>query len=249
MVSEGVDIKRLRVALYATNITTEMYFRQFVGRAIRVIGNFDDETAYVYVYPDAEILTFIQRIKEERDHTIRSIDEVQKSPSGEAEGSAESSEPEQMKFFIPMGSTAQESDHFWDHKRFELGGILKVRDLATKLGIPEVKLVTIVNELKVQSNLLEDWTTSDTATSTSPSGVLDNKNLDRRTKTERIKEKRQACQKLAIRVAFMSSCEPVEIHTAWMREAGKKPTAESDFDAKLEWLKKLVGNGGYKNER
>lgn len=98
MVSEGVDIKRLRIAIYATNITTEMYFRQFVGRVIRVIGSFDDETAYVYVYPDSEILAFIQRIKEERDHTVRILDEPKDQPSGNTSGEAGQREPEQIKF-------------------------------------------------------------------------------------------------------------------------------------------------------
>jgi superfamily II DNA or RNA helicase len=35
MVSEGVDVKRFRVGLYATPYLTEMFFRQFVGRFVR----------------------------------------------------------------------------------------------------------------------------------------------------------------------------------------------------------------------
>jgi len=35
MVAEGVDIKRLRVGVYASDILTQMYFMQFVGRFIR----------------------------------------------------------------------------------------------------------------------------------------------------------------------------------------------------------------------
>jgi hypothetical protein len=35
MISEGVDIKRLRVGMYATNVKTEMFFAQFVGRFTR----------------------------------------------------------------------------------------------------------------------------------------------------------------------------------------------------------------------
>ena len=36
MVSEGVDIPRLRVGVYGTNVLTEMYFRQVVGRFVRM---------------------------------------------------------------------------------------------------------------------------------------------------------------------------------------------------------------------
>ena len=36
MVSEGVDIPRLRVGVYATTARTELFFRQVIGRFIRV---------------------------------------------------------------------------------------------------------------------------------------------------------------------------------------------------------------------
>ncbi len=35
MVSEGVDVPRLRVGVYATSARTELFFRQVVGRFIR----------------------------------------------------------------------------------------------------------------------------------------------------------------------------------------------------------------------
>jgi len=39
MISEGVDIKRLRVGVYASNVMTQMFFIQFVGRFIRWDGS------------------------------------------------------------------------------------------------------------------------------------------------------------------------------------------------------------------
>ncbi len=35
MISEGVDIRRLRILVYATNIVTELAFRQITGRIVR----------------------------------------------------------------------------------------------------------------------------------------------------------------------------------------------------------------------
>ena len=35
MVSEGVDVPRLRVGVYATTARTELFFRQVIGRFIR----------------------------------------------------------------------------------------------------------------------------------------------------------------------------------------------------------------------
>jgi superfamily II DNA or RNA helicase len=47
MVSEGVDIKRLRVLIYLPNALTELSFRQAIGRVVRTAGPNDDTRAYV----------------------------------------------------------------------------------------------------------------------------------------------------------------------------------------------------------
>lgn len=62
MISEGVDIPRLRVGVFASNVVTEMYFRQFCGRFVRTIGKHDDREAYVYVPDDVRIRTLAARI-------------------------------------------------------------------------------------------------------------------------------------------------------------------------------------------
>ena len=47
MVSEGVDIPRLRVLVYLPNARTELAFRQAMGRVVRNDGPNDDTRAYV----------------------------------------------------------------------------------------------------------------------------------------------------------------------------------------------------------
>ena len=47
MISEGVDIKRLRVLVYLPNAKTELAFRQSIGRVIRSMGPNDVSRAYV----------------------------------------------------------------------------------------------------------------------------------------------------------------------------------------------------------
>lgn len=71
MVSEGVDIKRLRVAVFATNVLTELYFRQAVGRVVRVIADLDeDQPAYFFIPKDPTLVRFAEEIKQERDHQL-----------------------------------------------------------------------------------------------------------------------------------------------------------------------------------
>src|SRR5262249_40662324 len=55
MVSEGVDIPRLRVLVYLSSALTELAFRQAIGRVVRTNGPGDDTRAYV-VMPSFELL-------------------------------------------------------------------------------------------------------------------------------------------------------------------------------------------------
>ncbi len=65
MISEGVDIKRLRVLLYMSYATTELTFRQAIGRVVRTMGPEDDTRAYV-VMPSFEIFEqYACRVEEE----------------------------------------------------------------------------------------------------------------------------------------------------------------------------------------
>jgi superfamily II DNA or RNA helicase len=74
MVSEGVDIPRLRVGVYATNVLTEMYFRQVVGRFVRMQeGLPKPQRAWLYLPKDATLVHYARRIKAERDHVLEDI--------------------------------------------------------------------------------------------------------------------------------------------------------------------------------
>ena len=54
MISEGVDIKRLRVLIYLPNALTDLAFRQAIGRVVRTTGPEDDTRAYV-IMPSTKI--------------------------------------------------------------------------------------------------------------------------------------------------------------------------------------------------
>lgn len=71
MVSEGVDIPRLRIGVYATNVSTEMYFRQVVGRFVRMrpeLGH--PQPAWLYIPKDPTLVEYARSIEEERNHAI-----------------------------------------------------------------------------------------------------------------------------------------------------------------------------------
>jgi superfamily II DNA or RNA helicase len=71
MISEGVDIPRLRVLIYLPVALTELAFRQAVGRVVRTAGPDDDTRAYV-VMPSFETLEgHARRIEAEMSPSAR----------------------------------------------------------------------------------------------------------------------------------------------------------------------------------
>jgi hypothetical protein len=66
MVSEGVDIPRLRVGVYATHTVTDLFFRQAVGRLVRWTGGRGRRGAYMFIPGDARLRTFAAEIAQQR---------------------------------------------------------------------------------------------------------------------------------------------------------------------------------------
>jgi superfamily II DNA or RNA helicase len=76
MISEGVDIPRLRVGVFASNVVTEMYFRQFCGRFVRTTSDRADREAYVYVPDDHRIRRLAAQITVDVRSALKSRLEV-----------------------------------------------------------------------------------------------------------------------------------------------------------------------------
>ena len=71
MVSEGVDIPRLRVGVYATTTTTELFFRQAVGRFVRWRPGLARQQAYVFLPDDFRLRRHAHQITEQRRHSLK----------------------------------------------------------------------------------------------------------------------------------------------------------------------------------
>jgi len=68
MVSEGVDVPRLAVGVYATPTSTPLFFAQAVGRFVRARKR--GETASVFVPSVTRLLNFAADMEVERDHVL-----------------------------------------------------------------------------------------------------------------------------------------------------------------------------------
>jgi superfamily II DNA or RNA helicase len=68
MVSEGVDIPRLAVGVYATSTSTALFFAQAIGRFVRVRSR--GETASVFLPSVPVLLGYAAELEAERDHVL-----------------------------------------------------------------------------------------------------------------------------------------------------------------------------------
>ena len=91
MVSEGVDIPRLAIGVYATTTTTELFFRQAVGRLVRWTPGVVKQKAYLFIPDDPRLRTWAHQIADSRRHSLR-------TPAEDADGFVERAEPDPTAF-------------------------------------------------------------------------------------------------------------------------------------------------------
>lgn len=70
MVSEGVDIPRLRVGVYATAAKTPLIFRQIVGRFVRTIPGRPPEPSWLYLPADPLLRGHAAEVESELRHSL-----------------------------------------------------------------------------------------------------------------------------------------------------------------------------------
>jgi superfamily II DNA or RNA helicase len=101
MVSEGVDIPRLRVGVYATAAKTPMIFRQIVGRFVRTIPGGAPAPSWVYLPADPVLRGHAAEVESELRHALRerAADEGWDEPR-----ERRASEPSAALEFVPLSA-------------------------------------------------------------------------------------------------------------------------------------------------
>jgi superfamily II DNA or RNA helicase len=103
MVSEGVDLPRLRVGVYATTTITDLFFRQAVGRLVRwVQGKGGQQSAYMFIPDDPRIREYALEIKRARRHKLGEAEDAEEP----AEETEETEEREQLDLFQAISARA-----------------------------------------------------------------------------------------------------------------------------------------------
>lgn len=230
MISEGVDIPRLRVGVYATNVQSELFFRQAVGRFVRVISGLDEQSASVFIPADEALVGFARRIKEERDHQLLQLadDETPKDQSGNAGGGSNAS-----SIFAPLSSHARAHDTIFDGRNFDLRDLNHAESVKREMGVhlPTAQVAALLRRgaEAAGSIVLHSPSTDD---DNEPTGG------SQPSKAERKQQLRRNVQHLAGKLARRLDIEPREVHRQWIANSGRnhQKATESDLQRKRDWL-------------
>ncbi|GAA3527968.1 DEAD/DEAH box helicase [Aeromicrobium panaciterrae] len=139
MVSEGVDIPRLSVGVYATTTATPLYFAQAIGRFVRTRRR--GETASIFVPSVPALLALAADLEAQRDHVIgRPIADEADLFAAEAELMAQAQQAEaasdQLGEYRALGSDASFDRLVYDGGEFGYDDLADDDGELDFLGIP-----------------------------------------------------------------------------------------------------------------
>jgi superfamily II DNA or RNA helicase len=137
MVSEGVDIPRLAVGVYATSVSTALYFAQAVGRFVRARRR--GETASVFLPSVPVLLGFAAELEAERDHVLRSS--TGEKPPGEdelaeAQRQRDTPDPDSPWAFQPLNASVHFDRVLYDGGEFGTAAAAGSPEEEDFLGLP-----------------------------------------------------------------------------------------------------------------
>jgi superfamily II DNA or RNA helicase len=152
MVSEGVDVPRLAVGVYATPTSTPLFFAQAVGRFVRARRR--GETASVFVPSVMRLLSFAAEMEVERDHVLgrkNSNDDgdlfaPEDALLAQANATEGASDDLEMKFEA-LGSDASFDRVVFDGGDYGTGGAIGSDEELDFLGLPGLLEPDQVREL------------------------------------------------------------------------------------------------------
>jgi superfamily II DNA or RNA helicase len=231
MISEGVDIPRLRIGVYATNVQSELFFRQAVGRFVRTVEGLDEQSASLYIPADSVLVGHALKIKEERDHQltqgVEGAAEVLQAPNSNGGG-------ETSSIFTPLESELKPHVTIFDGGSFSTSDLVHAKAVAREMGlhIPHAQVAALLRRgaAEAGSFVIHPAQPRTRGANASP--------RPEQTKSDRKLLLRRSVQRLANKLARMLSVEPREVHREWIGLDGPAhgQATEEDLRRKEEWL-------------
>ncbi|MEZ3160158.1 DEAD/DEAH box helicase [Microbacterium sp. BWT-B31] len=154
MVSEGVDVPRLAVGVYATSASTPLFFAQAIGRFVRARRR--GETASVFLPNVPQLLALANELERQRDHALdRESDgdewDAEEDLMNAAEREDKASDALTAEFaYQALGSAAHFDRVLFDGKEFGQLAVPGTPEEEEFLGLPGLLEPEHVHELLMQ---------------------------------------------------------------------------------------------------
>lgn len=221
MVSEGVDIKRLMVLVYLTTTTTDLFFRQAVGRIVRSEGTDFDTEAYCFIPEDPRLAEHARRIREFQAQVIEEDEKIERSNEERAHAA-------ERALVTVLGSSHADFVGLTtggEHHETDLS--LEIVSLADEFQIPEGKMAALFERLAGRkANVPPPVMPS------APDEHLEDK----------LARLRRQCSRLTNKLSAVSCREQRFIHADYKRltNVGQDQMTVSQLEAKRQWLLKQL---------
>lgn len=137
MVSEGVDVPRLAVGVYATNASTPLFFAQAVGRFVR--ARRAGETASVFLPSLPVLLDLASQLEAQREHVLGKPHRPAEGWADElvAEANQTRDEPGALEpAFTALGASAELDQVIFDGSSFGTAALVGTDEEQDYLGLP-----------------------------------------------------------------------------------------------------------------
>ncbi|MGS2805290.1 DEAD/DEAH box helicase [Nocardia sp. MW-W600-9] len=236
MVSEGVDVPRLAVGVYATSASTPLYFAQAIGRFVR--ARKPGETASVFLPSVPVLLDLAAQLELQRDHVIGKPHREKNALDDELliDANKTKDEPgEEEKSFVALAADAELDQVIYDGSSFGTATIAGSDEEADYLGIPGLLDADQMRALlrERQTRQLADRSAQGSA-APAPAAVV-----ERIATSDKLGELRRELNSLVAMHHHRTGKPHGVIHGELRRECGGPPTALATADQLTERIAAL----------
>ncbi len=239
MVSEGVDVPRLAVGVYATSASTPLYFAQAIGRFVR--ARRPGETASVFLPSVPVLLDLAAQLEVQRDHVIGKPHREKNALDDELliEANKQQDEPgDEEKKFVALAADAELDQVIYDGDSFGTATFSGSDEEADYLGIPGLLDAEQMRALlrDRQTRQIQQRSATATVTEESPSASAAS---ERVATADRLGELRRELNSLVAMHHHRTGKPHGVIHGELRRECGGPPTALATVDQLSERISAL----------
>ncbi|MCT1448617.1 DEAD/DEAH box helicase [Brevibacterium casei] len=239
MVSEGVDVPRLCVGVYATSSSTPLFFAQAIGRFVRARKR--GETASVFLPSVPILLALANSMEVERDHALdrpRNEDEndvVVFDDQALEQANRNEGASDQLGSFEALGAEALFDRVLYDGGEFGTGGAIGSEDELDFIGIPGLLEPEQVHELLRTQQAKQAQ--RKTAAAPPPAAEVHTSELEHRA----MKEERNQLQSLVGAWSRRTGTPHKTVHVELRKACGGPAVAQATREQIQARIKKLQG--------